>query len=230
MALGERGSTRCLRSAVTHTTRISIAAIAPQAAGMLDPEAVDGDGNPIHAVFSDEADAPQHCGDCDEFMENALTPTGVSYVIEALQRFEEGRGKREALSQWADFYADEITGKADVFFCPDMDVEATDLDERILGDLLECGTAGQDALPRCNEFAENHCVVAHPDISNHLLRYCAWNEDEVLDHKENVRRMIWLLGTTFGAKQPFYANCAPRLPPAPGDGAEQNPASPGANA
>lgn len=52
-----------------------------------------------------EADSPQHCGDCNEFLGNPLTPDGVAYVRRALTIYEStGEGRDIYLRQWADFY------------------------------------------------------------------------------------------------------------------------------
>lgn len=54
-----------------------------------------------------EADCPQHCDSCGEFLENPLTPDGVAYVTAALG---EGRGtalrhrNQDVLNQWRAFY------------------------------------------------------------------------------------------------------------------------------
>lgn len=56
-----------------------------------------------------EADAPQHCGACGEFLENPLTQDGARYVLAALLDHANcGRGDPGTLSTWLDFYQDEI--------------------------------------------------------------------------------------------------------------------------
>jgi hypothetical protein len=50
-----------------------------------------------------EADTPQHCGGCGEFLCNPLTGDGVEYVRDAVAQ-RRGRVWRE----WSDFY--EIAG------------------------------------------------------------------------------------------------------------------------
>ena len=55
--------------------------------------------------FDDEADCPQHCDDCHEFLQNSLTADGVEYVTELIrEHHESGRGNAEVLREWAEFY------------------------------------------------------------------------------------------------------------------------------
>lgn len=55
-----------------------------------------------------EADSPQHCAACSEFLENALTAAGYQYVAEAIDmRAHHGDGAKPVLRQWAGFYGGE---------------------------------------------------------------------------------------------------------------------------
>lgn len=55
--------------------------------------------------FGDEADTPHHCDHCGEFLRNGLTSDGFAYVREAIrEHLTNGRGDRDVLTQWADFY------------------------------------------------------------------------------------------------------------------------------
>lgn len=59
-----------------------------------------------YAYGGGEADCPQHCGDCGEFLENPLTPHGVAYVADLLgQHKASGRGSRAVLAAWVAEYA-----------------------------------------------------------------------------------------------------------------------------
>jgi hypothetical protein len=52
-----------------------------------------------------EADAPQHCGDCHEFLKNPLTPDGVAYVRRKLTEYATtGIGRDLVLVVWREFY------------------------------------------------------------------------------------------------------------------------------
>jgi hypothetical protein len=52
-----------------------------------------------------EADCPQHCGDCGEFLQNPLTPDGVAYVRRKLTEYETtGQGRDIILRQWREYY------------------------------------------------------------------------------------------------------------------------------
>jgi hypothetical protein len=69
----------------------------------------DSDGYP-KGPFPDgggEADSPNHCDHCGEFLENPLTDDGVQYVQERLDELVNSprpRGNPEVLSLWAEFY------------------------------------------------------------------------------------------------------------------------------
>lgn len=55
-----------------------------------------------------EADTPQHCDVTGEHLENPLTEDGSAYVKRAFKDYaEDGRGDRETLALWADFYMHE---------------------------------------------------------------------------------------------------------------------------
>ena len=74
-----------------------------------DGTARDSEGNTPSPVFSDssEADTPQHCDSCGEFLENSLTNDGVDYVVSALVRHETSNGKdgnAETLKLWSAYY------------------------------------------------------------------------------------------------------------------------------
>lgn len=52
-----------------------------------------------------EADTPQHCDHCNEFLRNPLTADGVAYVKGALvEHVRTGRGHEGVLSDWAEHY------------------------------------------------------------------------------------------------------------------------------
>jgi hypothetical protein len=52
-----------------------------------------------------EADTPQHCDACGVFLENPLTPDGVTYLQEKVAAFESGEGGRaEVIHEWIAFY------------------------------------------------------------------------------------------------------------------------------
>ena len=52
-----------------------------------------------------EADSPQHCDHCGEFLENPLTDDGRTYVVEALNAFRlDGSGDPEVMDTWRSFY------------------------------------------------------------------------------------------------------------------------------
>ena len=59
-----------------------------------------------------EADSPQHCDGCRQFLENPLTGDGVVYVEDAirdcLSTNRVNRQTNDVIIEWADFYKDEL--------------------------------------------------------------------------------------------------------------------------
>lgn len=52
-----------------------------------------------------EADSPQHCANCGEFLETPLTPDGYDYVRDVI---ESSIQADEVLFQWYEYYGGEI--------------------------------------------------------------------------------------------------------------------------
>ena len=83
-------------------------ACANTAMAELDAEGIEDEGDtdsyPQYANSS-EADSPQHCDHCGEFLENDLTGDGVEYVKGLIAQWHSNsRGDEEILRQWAEFY------------------------------------------------------------------------------------------------------------------------------
>jgi hypothetical protein len=59
-----------------------------------------------------EADTPQHCDGCRQFLENPLTGDGLTYVEDAIREALTTKrltgATNEAVAEWADFYKDEL--------------------------------------------------------------------------------------------------------------------------
>jgi hypothetical protein len=68
--------------------------------------------NGPYADGGGEADTPQHCDGCRQFLQNPLTGDGLNYVEDAIR--EALRTKRltgahnDAVVEWAGFYKDEL--------------------------------------------------------------------------------------------------------------------------
>lgn len=58
-------------------------------------------------VSEHEADSPQHCDACGEFLENPLTCEGLDYVREAVTEGLKRGGKSVAVTTWRAFYGIE---------------------------------------------------------------------------------------------------------------------------
>lgn len=79
----------------------------PRSSGYWEP--TDSECAP-QPVTSDEADCPQHCADCGEFLRNRLTSEGRRYVAQALIDYT---GDPDVLEEWADEYGFMDTGSLD---------------------------------------------------------------------------------------------------------------------
>jgi hypothetical protein len=59
-----------------------------------------------------EADTPQHCDGCRQFLENSLTGDGLVYVEDAILDFLKNTkltgATNDAVVEWADFYKDDL--------------------------------------------------------------------------------------------------------------------------
>ncbi len=54
-----------------------------------------------------EADCPQHCGGCGEFLQNPLTADGLAYVRDKVTEWRampDPVRRRQVIALWADFY------------------------------------------------------------------------------------------------------------------------------
>lgn len=67
-----------------------------------DMDRYDSDEYPKGPYNADESDSPQHCGHCQEFLENPLTTDGIEYVRESIEQAP----NNPACILWADYYSD----------------------------------------------------------------------------------------------------------------------------
>lgn len=70
-----------------------------------------GDGDHIEeGRYSDgESDTPVHCDECGLFLENALTPYGYEYVVEAIEHaLVRGHLDSVAVREWRPYYGQWI--------------------------------------------------------------------------------------------------------------------------
>ena len=86
------------------------------------------------------ADTPQHCAQCQEFLENRLTEDGVEYVAQALENWP-GSGNPEVLEQWAEHYRTDA----------------------LTQDLHACGGTGEYA-EAVDFVCEHYRIVGTPDL------------------------------------------------------------------
>lgn len=82
------------------------------AAAAAGPDGLDNnpDWHPVFAT-NDEADCPQSCDACGEFLQNALTADGAAYVIDHIESWiaNELANSSSVLADWAEFYRARIT-------------------------------------------------------------------------------------------------------------------------
>lgn len=105
----------------------------PPGADLDDESTFDSDAYP-KGPYGDgggEADCPQHCDDCDVFLDNPLTEDGSNYVKAAFKEYKAtGRGAVGVLRVWAEAYSEEY-GEAcweeSPGFPHDRDYDAADL-------------------------------------------------------------------------------------------------------
>ena len=97
-----RGALYCEECTAALKARLRV----PAHADLADESTFDSDEYP-KGPFADgggEADTPQHCDSCGEFLENPLTGDGVTYVAAALSL----PGNQDVLDQWREFYSDYL--------------------------------------------------------------------------------------------------------------------------
>ena len=70
-----------------------------------DESSYDSDKYPKGPYYEQEADGPEHCARCGEFLENPLTDDGYRYLNEMIFEHEEdGKGQSEIIEEWKAFY------------------------------------------------------------------------------------------------------------------------------
>lgn len=79
----------------------------PEHVNESDESSYDSDDWP-KGPYSDgggEADSPQHCDHCGDFLDNPLTGDGETYVRDAFREYvETGRGSLDTLAEWKAAY------------------------------------------------------------------------------------------------------------------------------
>lgn len=77
----------------------------------------------------------------------------------------------------------------------DWDIQAGELAPSLLEDLLDCGAPGQPADGAVDYVMRTYKVTGVPEDCRNMLRpYGAWEDDELQDHDENLRRLVWMTG------------------------------------
>lgn len=65
----------------------------------------DSDTFPQGPFYEQEADGPEHCANCGEFLENPLTTAGYQYLNQMILEHEaDGKGQSDIIDEWKAFY------------------------------------------------------------------------------------------------------------------------------
>lgn len=74
----------------------------------------------------------------------------------------------------------------------DVTIAAADLPEPMCSDLMVCGGPG-DQQGNVDYFISQYEIV-HDSLADYLRGYGAWDENDLADEEENLRRIIWIIG------------------------------------
>lgn len=74
----------------------------------------------------------------------------------------------------------------------DVLIAAEDLPPNMRDDLIACGGPGE-ALPAVEYFIDTY-TIEHDPLAPYLKGYGAWNDEDLADEAENLRRAVWLIG------------------------------------
>lgn len=86
----------------------------------------------------------------------------------------------------------------------DFFLSADDLPEQLAADLRDCGATG-DASEAVDYVISAYTVTGDPDDCRAYLAGCgAWEDDDLTDHDENLRRLVWLAGCDLREQGEIY--------------------------
>jgi len=90
------------------------------------------------------------------------------------------------------------------FHGTDFFLDPSELDGNILQDLKGCGGQG-DASSAVDYIMDNYQITGNEqDCQNYLKGYGAWENDDLQDHNENLRRLVWLAGCSLNEENEAY--------------------------
>ena len=79
---------------------------------------------------------------------------------------------------------------------PDFMISADELDPDLARSLKQCGGSG-DASHAVDSVIRNFSITANvSDAKKYLQAYGAWEDEELDDHRGNVRKLVWLAGSS----------------------------------
>lgn len=72
--------------------------------------------------------------------------------------------------------------------------------------LLDCGRSG-DASEAVDYVIDNFEITGDmDDCAKYLYQYGAWDDEQLQDHNENLRRLVWLTGSAMvEGEEPHFA-------------------------
>lgn len=92
----------------------------------------------------------------------------------------------------------------------DLEICATELSERLLEALKDCGQPGCDAMPAVDFVLSEYNVTGDESQCRAYLKgYGAWDENELADHDANLRRLVWLTGCQLYEAKAEYPDSPP---------------------
>lgn len=114
----------------------------------------------------------------------------------------------ECLEEKAAKYLREISEnskQSHLFFSgPDFMISSEELDDDFLNDLMKCGGSGEKT-PQVEHILNTYKIDGDPeDVKNYLTGYGAWDDSELEDHRENLKRLVWLTGAALSEEGEAY--------------------------
>jgi hypothetical protein len=77
----------------------------------------------------------------------------------------------------------------------DFFLAADELHGDLLDALVDCGAPGQDASEAVAYVLKHYTVTGDKtNCADYLKGFGAWDDEELADHEENLRRLVWLTG------------------------------------
>lgn len=164
-------------------------------------ETFDSDDFPKGPYFEGEADNPQYCDGCGEFLENDLTADGVTYVKERIEEaLIAGNRASIAITEWLPFYDPDLSPKAIRF--GRMSERVRVLADETDGTLPKYADGGYPMYYVTGEHGSDVCCPACANDPDTGLAAFGWTDDLIVDYDANYENTE------------LYCECGERIPSA----------------